>query len=203
VAGVPATTPPLAVSVHEVTSATSEAIRLAEADGPVTTMRPGAGLSVSTAGVAPAALPATPAVAGESPQTVQAAVVTPGKPLPAAGAGNAGLVPGEGATDPATVGAGDVGARAAAVDVFFCALPQEGGARLRSEAGGPAAVAAGLGDFARALGSEDASDTGAMAGPVARDLAAVSPVLLGLLGAAWGSQAEEREARRRRCRLPG
>jgi hypothetical protein len=42
-----------------------------------------------------------------------------------------------------------------------------------------------------------------MAGPVARDLTAVSPALFGLLGAAWASQADEREARRRRCRLPG
>jgi hypothetical protein len=153
--------------------------------------------------VAPATLPANPAGDGGSPQTVQAAVVTLGKPLPAAGAGNAGIVSGEGATDPAAVGAGDVGARAAAVDACFRAPPPGSGARLRSEAGGPAGVAAALGDLARALVSEDGRDTGAMAGPVAGDPSAVSPALLGLLGAAWGSQAEEREARRPHRRQPG
>jgi hypothetical protein len=203
VVGVPATTPPPGVSVHEVTSVTSEAIRLAEVDVLVTTLRPGANLTVSTAGVAPAALPATFAVAGGSPQTVQAALVTVGKPLAAARAGSADIVPDEGATDPAAVGAGALGARAAAVDAYFRALPQADGARLRSEAGSPAAVAAAFCDLARALGSEDSRDTGAMTGPVAGDLVAASSVLFGLLGAAWGPQAEEREARRPRCRRPG
>jgi hypothetical protein len=203
VVGVPATMPPLAVSVHDVTSLTPEAINLAEADGPVPTRRLGADLTVSTAGVAPAALPVTPAAAGGSPQMVQAAVVTLGKPLPAAGVGNAGIVPGAGATDPAAVETAAAGARAAAVDAYFRALPQEGGFRLRSEAGGTARVAAFLRDLAGAPGSKDGRDTGALAGPVVGDLTAAGSVLFGLLGAAWGSQAEEREARRRRCRLPG
>jgi hypothetical protein len=176
---------------------------LAEADGPVTTLPPGADLSVSTAGVAPAVLPATPAVAGGGPQTILAAVVPLGQPLPAAGAGNGGIVPVEGTAGPAAVGASDVRTRLAAVDAFLCALPPGGGARLRSEAGGPAATAAALGDTARALGSEEGRDTGAMAGPVTGNLAAVSPVLLGLLGAAWGWQAEERKALRLRRRRLG
>jgi hypothetical protein len=203
VLGVPVTTPPLAVSVHDVVSLTPEAINLAEADGPVPTRRPGADLTVSTAGVVPAALPATPASVGGSPQTVQAAVVTLGKPLPAARAGSAGIVPGEGATDPAAVGAGAGGARAAAVDAYFRVLPQEDRFRLRSEAGASARVAAVLRHLAGALGSEDGRDTGALAGPVAGDLAAAGSVLFGLLGAAWGSQGEEREARQQRRRLLG
>jgi hypothetical protein len=129
--------------------------------------------------------------------------VTLGKPLPAAGAVNAGIVPGEGAADPAAVRAAALGTRAAAVDACFCALPQGGGARLRSEAWGPAAVAAAVGDSARALGSEYGWDTGAVACPVPGDLAAVSAALLGLFGAAWGSEAEEREVRRQRLRRPG
>jgi hypothetical protein len=62
---------------------------------------------------------------------------------------------------------------------------------------------AALGDLAWALGLEDGKDTGTIAGPVVANLAAGSPVLFALLGATWGSRAEEREARRQRRRRQG
>jgi hypothetical protein len=201
VVGVPAMKLLSAVSVHDVTSVPSKAIRLAQADGSVTTMQPDAGHTALTAGIAPAGLPATAAVAEGSLQAVTVAVLARGKQLTVPDIGGAGAV--IDSTGSVILSDVDLGKGTAAVDAFFSARLPEGGTRPHADTCGSSRMPAALGDLAWALGLEGGKDTGAVAGPVVGNLAAGSPVLFALLGATWGAQAEEREARLRRRRRQG
>jgi hypothetical protein len=201
ISGTPGNASRVVVALRQASPVSLEVARLGISAGPAEGMRGGADHTASTAGVALAGLPATAAVAEGSLQAVTVDVVVRGGRSPVADIGGAGAV--IDLTDLAIMSDGDVGKGTAAVDAFFSARQPEGGTGLHAGTGGSAGVAAAFGDFARALGLEDGRGTRMIAGPVAGNLPTGSPVLFALLGAAWGSRAEEREARRQRRRLRG
>jgi hypothetical protein len=201
VSAVVVNTPQIAVSVHDADPMSLAVVRSTESAVPTEGAKGSADHTASTAGVAPAGLPATAAVAEGSLQAVTVAVLARGGQSPVANIGGSGAAIDW--TDSAIMPDGDLVKGTAAVDAFFSARLPEGGAGLHGGSGGSARMPADLGDLAWALGLEDGKDTGAVASPVVGNLAAGSPMLFALLGATWGSRVEAREVRRQRRRRQG